>query len=322
MFWRFTGTARTAPITIGRPDTRKQATMTTARTTLRVAFDEYANTLPLHRGEVRADDIALDFSPIRPANKFFKSMVRELKFDISEMAIGTYIQAKGFGRPLVLLPATIMGRFQQNTLLCSAERPVTTAELNGKRIGVRSYSQTTGVWLRGIMAEEYGVDTDSMHWFTQEDGHVAEYVEPSFVTRVPPDKTLPQLLRDGTIDVAIYATDLAKEPGLRHVIPNPDAAALDWYAKRKVVPINHMVVTTEAFVQARPDLVREFFGALRKSKEAAGLPKPGAIDFLPFGVEACRPALETLTRYSARQKMSPRSFEVDELFDATTRALG
>src|SRR5581483_6334344 len=103
------------------------------------------------------DRIRFDFSPIRPANKFFKSMVREQKFEISELAIGTYLQAKGFGKPLVLLPATIMGRFQQNTLLCAAARPVTPAELNGKRIGVRSYSQTTGVWLRGIMADEYGV---------------------------------------------------------------------------------------------------------------------------------------------------------------------
>lgn len=296
--------------------------MTTAQTLLRVAFDEYANTLPLHRREVRAGDLALDFSPIRPANKFFKSMVRELKFDISEMAIGTYIQAKGFGRPLVLLPATIMGRFQQNTLLCSTARPVTPADLNGKRIGVRSYSQTTGVWLRGIMAEEYGVDTDSMQWFTQEDGHVAEYVEPPFVTRVPPDRTLPQLLREGAIDVAIYAADLAKEPGLMHVIPNPDAAALEWYAKRRVVPINHMVVTTESFAKARPDLVREVFDLLLQSKRAAGLPKPGAIDYLPFGVEACRPALQTLIRYSTRQKMSPRSVQVDELFDDVTRTLG
>jgi 4,5-dihydroxyphthalate decarboxylase len=172
------------------------------------------------------------------------------------------------------------------------------------------------------MTEEYGVDTDSMRWFTQEDGHVAEYVEPPFVTRVPPDKTLPQLLKEGTIDVAIYATDLSKEPELKHVIPNPDAAALAWYEKRKVVPINHMVVTTETFVKQHPDRVREVFDMLLQSKKAAGLPKAGAIDYLPFGVAACRPALETLIRYSARQKMAPRSFTVDELFDDTTRALG
>jgi len=292
------------------------------QTTLRVAFDEYPNTLPLHRGTVKSDRIRFDFSPIRPANKFFKSMVREQKFEISELAIGTYLQAKGFGKPLVLLPATIMGRFQQNTLLCAAARPVTPAELNGKRIGVRSYSQTTGVWLRGIMADEYGVDTDSMHWFTQEEGHVAEYQDPPFVTRVAPDRTLPQMLKDGEIDVAIYAADLSKEPALKTVIPDPDAAARAWYAKRKVVPINHMVVTTEAFVKSRPDLVREVFDLLWQCKQVGAPPKPGAIDFLPFGLEACRPALETLVNYSARQKMSPRRFEVDELFDDTTRVLG
>ena len=112
-------------------------------TTLSAAFDDYPHTLPLKRGEIKSDRVALDFSDIRPANRFFKPMVRELKFDVSEMAIATYVQAKAYGKPLVLLPATMMGRFQHGTILCNAARPLTPADLPGKRVGVRSYSQTT-----------------------------------------------------------------------------------------------------------------------------------------------------------------------------------
>ena len=102
-------------------------------TTLSAAFDDYPHTQPLKRGEIQSPRIAFAFSDIKPANRFFKPMVRELKFDVSEMAIATYVQAKAYGKPLVLVPATMMGRFQQGTILCSAARPLTPAGLAGKR---------------------------------------------------------------------------------------------------------------------------------------------------------------------------------------------
>ena len=107
----------------GRPDGRKQAAMSADQvTTLNAAFDDYPQTQALKRGDVRSDRIAFKFSDIKPANKFFKPMVRELKFDVSELAIGTFLQAKAYGKPLVLLPATIMGRFQHGTMLYNAAR--------------------------------------------------------------------------------------------------------------------------------------------------------------------------------------------------------
>jgi 4,5-dihydroxyphthalate decarboxylase len=152
-------------------------------TTLSAAFDDYPHTLPLKRGEIKSPRVAFTFSDIRPANRFFKPMVRELKFDVSEMAIATYVQAKAYGKPLVLLPATVMGRFQHGTILYNAARPLAPAELAGKRVGVRSYSQTTAVWVRGILESDYGVDLGKVRWVTFEDGHVAEYHEPAGVER-------------------------------------------------------------------------------------------------------------------------------------------
>jgi 4,5-dihydroxyphthalate decarboxylase len=290
--------------------------------TLNVAFDDYPQTRALKSGAVKSDRVALNFSDIKPANRFFKPMVRELKFDISEMAIATYLQAKTYGKPLTLIPATIMGRFQHGTILCYAARgTLTPADLPGKRVGVRSYSQTTVTWVRGILANDYGVDLDSIHWVSQEDGHVAEYREPPGVERAPPQKDLLQMLRDGEIDAAIYGANLPNDTSLKSVIPDPDAAAAKWYAQYKAVPINHMVVVTEALSQSDPEAVREVFRLLVESKRAAGLPKPGSIDFLPYGVEACRPALEQMIKFTLQQKLLPRALTVEELFDKTTRAL-
>jgi 4,5-dihydroxyphthalate decarboxylase len=290
-------------------------------TTLSAAFDDYPHTLQLKRGEIVSPRLAFTFSDIKPANRFFKPMVRELKFDVSEMAIATYVQAKAYGKPLVLLPAAMMGRFQQGTILCRAAQPMTPGDLVGKRVGVRSYSQTTAVWVRGILQNDYGVDVDRVHWVTFEDGHVAEYREPAGVERVGGDKNLLNMLRTGELDAAIYGADLPKDPTLTSVIADPEAAALKWFAQHQVVPINHMVVVTEKLARSNPEAVKETYRLLAQGKKAAGLPKAGEIDFLPFGFEACRPALQTVIDYALQQSLIPRKIEVEDLFDATTRAL-
>src|SRR5262245_46480001 len=133
--------------------------------TLNVAFDDYPQTLALKRGEVKSDRVALNFSDIKPANRFFKPMVRELKFDISEMAIATYLQAKAYGKPLTLLPATIMGRFQHNTIVYSAARgTLTPADLPGELVGARLDGQTASTCVRCMLGKVYGVDPVRIHW--------------------------------------------------------------------------------------------------------------------------------------------------------------
>ena len=289
--------------------------------TLSAACDDYPHTLPLKRGEISSPRVAFAFSDIKPANRFFKPMVRELKFDVSEMAIATYVQAKAYGKPLVLMPATMMGRFQHGTILCNAARPLTPAELAGKRIGVRSYSQTTAVWVRGILENDYGVDLDKVRWVTFEDGHVAEYHEPQRVERAGADKNLLKMLRAGELDAAIYGADLPNDPALKSLIPDAEAAAQRWYARHKVLPINHMVVVTEKLARSDPQTVKEIYRLLLQAKTAAGLPKAGAIDFLAFGLKACRPALQTIITYALQQRLIPRKIEVEDLFDDTTRAI-
>ena len=228
-------------------------------------------------------------------------MAREQKFDVSEMAIVTYLQAKAYGKPLALLPATMMGRFQHGTLLYNSERGTLRPEdLPGRRVGVRAFAQTTGVWLRGILWKDYGLDLGTVKWVTFEDAHVAEYRDPPGVERAAAGKDMTKMLLDGELDAAIFGGAMPSEPQLKSVIPDPEAAAKEWYEKNGVVPINHMVVQSGRTVRDRiPARCAKSSACCSLSKEAAGLPKAGALDFVPFGLEAVKTGARTHERLRA-----------------------
>src|ERR1700736_4665107 len=140
---------------------------------LRTLLATYPHTAPLKSGEVTSPRVTLDFKDVTPVWSGFKAMVRERAFDVSEMAVVTYLIAKSFGKPMVLLPAVMTGRIQHAWAIYNGERgTLTPADLNGKKVGIRSFTTTTGAWLRGILANDYGVDLNSIDWVTVEGAHV------------------------------------------------------------------------------------------------------------------------------------------------------
>jgi 4,5-dihydroxyphthalate decarboxylase len=290
--------------------------------TISACFGTYPQTQALKSGQIKSDRVALKLTEVNPVYKAFTMMVREQKFDISEMALVTYLQGKAYGKPIVLVPATMVGRFQHGTMLYNSERgTVTPTTLEGRRIGVRSFAQTTGCWLRGILWKDYGLDNSKVKWVTFEDAHVPEFKDPPGVERAAEGKDMTKMLLDGELDAAIFGTALPPDPRLKSVIPDPDNAAKDWYKKYGTVPINHMVVVKTSLSNSDPGAVREVFRMLAESKKAAGLPKPGAIDTLPYGFNAVKPALDLMSSYALEMKIIPRRYSVEELFDDVTRAL-
>jgi 4,5-dihydroxyphthalate decarboxylase len=280
---------------------------------LRTVLGNYPHTLPLKRGEIPSGAVRLEFVDVRPTHLAFKPMVRELAYDVCEMAIVTFLMAKAYGKPLALLPTVMLGRFQHHCMLYNAERGrLTPQTLAGRRVGVRAYSQTTGVWLRGILANDYGVDLDSVRWVTFEGAHVAEYRDPPQIERGAAGKDLTDLLLAGEIDAAIYGAELPADPRLESVIPEPEAAAQAWYRKHGVAPVNHLVVVKTDLVRTQPQVIAEVYRLLAAAKHAA--PAPTGIDPAPFGIAANRPALELIIDYCLQQRMIPRRFSVDELF--------
>jgi len=215
----------------------------------------------------------------------------------------------------------VLGRGQHHTIAYNPQRgPLNASDLMGRRVGVRAYTQTTGAWVRGFLADDYGIDPTKVHWVTFEDPHLAEFKDPGFVTRAPESKTLVQMLLEGELDAAIVGDSLP-DPRLAPLIPDADAVARKWAEMHGGVPINHMMVVRGRISKSRPDLVKEIYRMLRESRRAVPPPDGGVLDPWRFGVEANRASLEIIIDYSFRQKLIPRIFSVDELFDDCTRAL-
>jgi len=279
-------------------------------------------TRALKSGAIKSDLVTFDFCGPKVANQGFKQMVRERAFDAGELAIGTFLEARTYGKPVAMLPAVVMGRFQHgHTLRSTARGMFGPADIEGKRIGIRSYTQTTGIWVRGIFQHEYGVDLNKVTWVCNDDGHLAEFKDPPNVERTPPGaKKVDQMLLDGEIDGGILGVENIDDPRVAPLIPNPKQAALAWYRKYNTVPVNHLFCVDKDLAGARPDVIAEIFRMLKASK-AAMPPSADGIDFHPFGIAALEKPLDMIMRYSVEQKITPRAFKMDELFDDVTRGL-
>jgi 4,5-dihydroxyphthalate decarboxylase len=286
------------------------------RLKLKAVLGSHPHVQAVKSGELRSDLFDLDFIEYTPTNTAFKPMVRDQAFDICEMAIVTFLMAKAHGKPLVLLPATMLGRFQHVYALYNpAHGTLLPSDLEGRRVGIRSFTTTTGAWIRGILANDYGVNLDKIKWVTFEDPHVAEYVDTT--ERAPRDKKVLQMLLDGELDAVLGET--SNDPKLKPLFPDPAAEAAKWYARRGVVPVNHLVVVTEKLAKAQPDVVRGVYDLLKRNKALAG---PAASpDLLPFGIEANRKPLELIVEYAFQQALIPRRYAVEELFDEAMRGL-
>ncbi len=292
------------------------------RPRLRAAIKSYPTTRALLEGRISSPLIDFDFVDVEPIHRAFAPMARDQIYDVCEMAVFTYLQAHTYGKPIILVPAVLAARHQHGCIVYNTKfhASLTPAELSGKKVGVRAYTQTTGAWVRNILMREHGLKLDSVDWIITEGAHLAEYVEPAFVRRAPAGAKLIDMLMNGEVDAAILGNDLPDDPLIAPVIPNAAQAGPAWHAATGLIPINHMLVVTKQIVAERPDLAREVYRLLRSSKEAAGAAK--GPDMRPIGIDAIRPSLELAIRLAEEQAIIPRAFSVDELFEPWRAAVG
>jgi 4,5-dihydroxyphthalate decarboxylase len=217
----------------------------------------------------------------------------------------------------VLLPAVVLARFQHSLLVSSAAcGPLAPKELEGRRVGVRSWSVTTGMWMRSILAEDHGVDIWRVQWVTFEEPHVADFRDPPNVERAPQGRDMVEMLVAGELDAAVVTERSLRDARLRPVIPDPAGAARAWQARHGGIQINHMVVVRSALTRSDAEAVREVWRLLVESRRAAGSP-----ELNPFGVAANRRNLELAIERTHAQGLIARRFAVDELYDEITGAL-
>jgi 4,5-dihydroxyphthalate decarboxylase len=306
---------------------------------LKSAVGNYGHVLPIKQGNVRSDRLELSFVEVEPITRAFRRMCSSLEFDFCEMAFTTYAQALDFGKPITGLPIVVARGFHHGSIACNVRSGIKhPSELAGRRVGIRAYSQTTGVWVRGILQDEYGLDPNSVTWVTVEGSHVEEYQDPPNVVRVNGDRSLAELLEAGEIEAGI-GLGASNSPDVQPLIADAGAAQAAWFKKTGIYPVNHMVVIQKSLSDQQPWLAGEIFDLFKRAKaeylerlRAGGAEtaedrrrvesmKIVGDDPLPFGVAANRAAMELGLRYAVEQKLVRRAYSMDELFDVNARGL-
>jgi 4,5-dihydroxyphthalate decarboxylase len=212
---------------------------------------------------------------------------------------------------MVLLPNVVVARFQHEYALYNAKfGMLIPCDLNNRRVGIRSFTTTTGAWLRGILANDYRVDLSSIDWVTFEEAHVAEFHDTT--ARAPAGKQIIEMLLEGELDAVLG--EKVEHPGLKPLFPDAASEENVWFARHGVLPINHMVVVSRSLFEKNPEIVREVHRLLAESAKAS----PAAPR---FGADEMHRSLQLITHYAAQQGLIPRAFAVEELFDDVTRAL-
>jgi len=298
------------------------------------------NNRALKDGTVKPRTFQFDFLEVDPLIDAFRRMVRQLEFDITEMAITTYLCARAHGKRMTALPIFIVRAFHHGAILYNTKAGIQKPkDLEGRRVGVnRGYTVTTGVWARGVLQQEHGVDLGKITWVLSGDEHVAEYRPPSNVVPIEKGKKMADMLASGELAAAIGIE--VDHPDVKPLIPNALEAGLTALRNRGHYPINHTVVVKDDLLEAHPDLAPEVFNAFAEAKrlyvqrlKSGEIEKPTAVDEvhrrvmeitgdpLPYGIAPNRKVLEELIQHALAQGIITRPVTVEELFARITHSL-
>ena len=298
------------------------------------------NNRALKDGTVQPKTFGFEFIEVDPLIAAFRREVRASEFDICELAITTYICAKAHGKKLTAIPVPIVRQFHHGAILVNAKAGIKSPkDLEGKRVGVnRGYTVTTGVWARGILEKEYGVDLSKITWVLSGDEHVAEYVAPSNVVPIEAGKNMQDMLISGEL-VAAIGVDV-NHPDVQPLIPDALETGIAAFRRDGHYPINHLVVIKDEVLEANPGLAADCFEAFAAAKRlyvdalrAGKIEKLDATDRLhqrimeiageplPYGIEPNRKVMETLMGHALSQGIITKAMKVEDLFAKETWGL-
>jgi 4,5-dihydroxyphthalate decarboxylase len=316
---------------------------------LKIAIATYGHTAALKQGIVPIEGVQPEFVEVKPIISAFRRMVREVEFDVCEMAPATYMIARAAGAPFRALPIFIFRRFHHAGLV---KRPdagiVAPTDLEGNRVGVRGYSVTTGIWTRGILADDYGLRNDKVTWVVDDQEHVASLRLPANVQQAPSGRPLVDLMADGDLAAAFTGNAGIGRAGApqeswqvaggatparyEELFSDAPQREVEWYQRTGVYPIHGLVVVKDSVLDAHPHVARALFDAFQTSKQryldqlAAGptgfdtdahyRAMQGIVgaDPLPYGVEANRASIDCMIRYCHEQGLLARRFAADDFF--------
>lgn len=278
-----------------------------------MAIGDHAHVAPLRDGRVASDRLAIEFVDIAPLPRAFRQFVRDDTIDIAELAVVTHLLACQYRRPIRGLAIPLWSRLPHTNLVCPAHSALSNpGDLAGGTVGVRAYAQTSGVWVRGVLQHEYGVDLDTVMWGTMEDAHLPEYRDPSSAYRCAPTPPLRDRMLAGEFD-AIMGERVVDPRQVRSVIPGAEAAALAWIDRSGIQPINHILAARTEQLDAHPWLAKELMALFEEARRIAvadGAPPPPT-----YGMEACAASLQRCFDYSFEQAITPQRHAVADFFE-------
>jgi 4,5-dihydroxyphthalate decarboxylase len=319
---------------------------------LKIAIADYRHTRLIKSGAVPIKGVVPDFVQVVPIIGAFRRMVRDIEFDICEMAPTTYMIARALGAPFIALPIFLMRRFHHGGFVVRPDAGIKVPkDLEGKKVGVRAYSVTTGVWTRGIFVNEYGLDSAKVIWLVDDEEHVTALKLPPNVIHAPDGKSLQNMMKSGEIQAgftgpagvgragppisgwdkaAASANDADTYPEL---IADAEQVEADWYRKSSIYPIHGLIVVKDEHIKQYPWLVRSLMDAFVAAKEPyleelkrgqGDKPEDKRYhkflslmdDPLPYGMTANRCSIEALVTYSLQQALIPSRPQLDHVFVA------
>ena len=299
---------------------------------LTIALGDYGITKPIKRAGADLGRLNLRFVEVEQIVPMMRRMCRGLEFDICEMAFTTYLCARAAGLPFTAIPVFVTRNFHHWAVFVNTRSGVKKPkDLEGRKVGVnRGYTVTTGLWARGVLQSEYGVDLNKITWIPTDDEHVLGFKQPANVDYRFRGAKMLDLLMSGEIDAAIgeVAVDA---PEIKPLLPDARNEAFGYFRRTGIYPINHGVVVKDSLLKESPWIADELCRAFEKAKveyrknldlgdaatswdRAAKVNAEMVGDPYPFGIEPNRKALEAMTQFAVDQKMVPRKYAVEELF--------
>jgi 4,5-dihydroxyphthalate decarboxylase len=317
---------------------------------LKIAIADYGHTAALKDGRVIIKGVNPDFVKVDPIIAAFRRMVRNVEFDVCELASTTYFIARAFGAPFKALPLFLMRRFHHKGIVCREDARIKTPkDLEGKKVGVRAYSVTTGVWTRGILTNEYGLDTSKVTWVVDDEEHVTQLHLPPNVVHVPAGQSLVSMMASGEIQAGFTArAGIGREgppkagwegsdkpvPQVYHdLIRDTARLEAEWFRRTGVYPLHGLLVVKDQLLVDHPWLAKSLYAAFTEAKVLylerlrSGTANSSSEDKryldlidvvgedpLPYGIKANLPSIETLIDYAVQQRLIPQRLPVEELF--------
>lgn len=308
---------------------------------LRSTFTPYSHTRALADGDVSLPDTRLEFILNDPIIHAYREMIRHLSYDVAELAPTTYLMARASGIPVIAIPVFTKRQFHHGAILCRPDSGIRIpSDLTGRKVGVRAYSVTTGVWVRGLLSDDFDLDQEKVEWITDDEEHVPGYTAPPNVTAAPSGTSLVSLLRDGKIDAALtgnagvgrsgppragWVAEKQEEQQAYPLFAAPEPLERDWYRRTGIYPIHAVITLREELVRENPELPTALYQAFTKAKAsadrgtlqrelAASSAIPADEDPVPYGIEPNRRSIEALMRYAVQQHLLDAPLPVEEIF--------